>query len=102
MSKLLMRPQDLVARYGGEEFVVILPHTPIEGAKKVAEGIISIIYGLNLVHAESQVSDRITLSIGVACVVPNDDLSWEVPISLADRALYEAKQKGRNRIVLAI
>ena len=102
ISKLLMRPQDLVARYGGEEFVVILPHTPIEGAKKVAEGIISIIYGLSLVHAESQVSDRITLSIGVACVVPNDDLSWEVPISLADRALYEAKQKGRNRIVLAI
>jgi len=102
IGKLLIRPQDLVARYGGEEFVVILPHTPIEGAKKVAEGIISIIYGLNLVHAESQVSDRITLSIGVACVVPNDDLSWEVPISLADRALYEAKQKGRNRIVLAI
>lgn len=102
ISKLLMRPQDLVARYGGEEFVVILPHTPIEGAKKFAEGVISIIYDLNLVHAKSQVSDRITLSIGVACVVPNDDLSWEVPISLADRALYEAKQKGRNRIVLAI
>lgn len=102
IGKLLMRPQDLVARYGGEEFVVILPHTPIEGAKKVAEGIISIIYDLNLVHAKSQVSDRITLSIGVACVVPNDDLSWEVPISFADRALYEAKQKGRNRIVLAI
>lgn len=101
ISKLLMRPQDLVARYGGEEFVVILPHTPIEGAKKVAEGIISIIYGLNLVHAESQVSDRVTLSIGVACVVPNADLSWEVPISLADRALYQAKQEGRNRIVLA-
>ncbi len=101
ISKLLMRPQDLVARYGGEEFVVILPHTPIAGAKKVAEGIICIIYALNLVHAESQVSDRITLSIGVACVVPNADLSWEVPISLADKALYQAKQEGRNRIVLA-
>ncbi len=101
ISKLLMRPQDLVARYGGEEFVVILPHTPIEGAKKVAECIISIIYDLNLVHAESQVSDRISLSIGVACVVPNTDLSWEMPISLADRALYQAKQEGRNRIVLA-
>jgi diguanylate cyclase (GGDEF)-like protein len=102
LRKLLMRPQDLVARYGGEEFVVILPHTPMEGAKKVAEGIISIIYDLNLVHAESQVSDRITLSIGVACVVPNVDLSWEAPISLADKALYQAKQEGRNRIVLAV
>ena len=101
LSKLLMRPQDLVARYGGEEFVVILPHTPIEGAKKVAEGILSIIYDLNLVHVESQVSDRITLSIGVACVVPNVDFSWEVPISLADKALYQAKQEGRNRIILA-
>jgi diguanylate cyclase (GGDEF)-like protein len=101
ISKLLMRPQDLVARYGGEEFVVILPHTPIEGAKKIAEGIISIIYNLNLAHAKSQVSDRITLSIGVACVVPNADLTWEAPISLADKALYQAKQKGRNRIILA-
>ncbi len=101
ISKLLMRPQDLVARYGGEEFVVVLPHTPIEGAKKVAEGIISTIYNLNLAHAKSQVCDRITLSIGVACVVPNADLTWEVPLSLADRALYQAKQEGRNRIVLA-
>ncbi len=101
LSKLLMRPQDLVARYGGEEFVMILPHTPIEGAKKVAEGIISIIHNLNLAHAKSQVSDRITLSIGVACVVPNADLTWEAPISLADKALYQAKQEGRNRIVLA-
>jgi diguanylate cyclase (GGDEF)-like protein len=101
ISKLLMRPQDLVARYGGEEFVVILPHTPIEGAKKVAEGVISIIYNLNLAHATSQVCDRITLSIGVACVVPNADLSWEMPISLADKALYQAKREGRNRIVLA-
>jgi diguanylate cyclase (GGDEF)-like protein len=101
MSKSLMRPQDLAARYGGEEFVLVLPHTPIEGAKKVAEGITSIIYNLNLAHAESQVSDRITLSIGVACVVPNADLTWEVPISLADKALYQAKQEGRNRIILA-
>ena len=101
ISKLLMRPQDLVARYGGEEFVVILPHTLIEGAKKVAKGIISNIHDLNLSHARSQVSDRITLSIGVACVVPNSALTWESPISLADKALYQAKQKGRNRIVLA-
>jgi diguanylate cyclase (GGDEF)-like protein len=101
ISKLLMRPQDLVARYGGEEFVVVLPHTPIEGAKKIAEGIISIIYNLNLAHVQSQVCDRITLSIGVACVVPNADLIWEVPISLADKALYQAKQEGRNRIVIA-
>jgi diguanylate cyclase (GGDEF)-like protein len=101
ISKLLMRPQDLVARYGGEEYVVVLPHTPIEGAKKVAEGIISIIYNLNLAHAKSQVCDRITLSIGVVCVVPNADLTWEAPISLADKALYRAKREGRNRIVIA-
>jgi diguanylate cyclase (GGDEF)-like protein len=101
IHKLLMRPTDLIARYGGEEFVVILPHTQIEGAMRVAESIMSVIYDLNLAHVKSLVSDRITLSIGVACVVPNLHLSWEVPISLADKALYQAKQEGRNRIVLA-
>jgi len=101
ISQLLMRAQDLLARYGGEEFVVVLPHTSIEGAKKVAETIMNVIYDLHLPHVKSLVSDRITVSIGIACVVPNDNISMEMPISLADKALYQAKQEGRNRIVLA-
>ncbi|NMF57923.1 diguanylate cyclase domain-containing protein [Pseudanabaena yagii] len=101
ISQLLMRAQDLLARYGGEEFVVVLPHTSIEGAQKVAETIMNAIYDLNLPHVKSLVSDRITVSIGIACVVPNVNISMEMPISLADKALYQAKQEGRNRIVLA-
>lgn len=102
ISNLLMRPQDLVARYGGEEFVVVLPHTQIEGAKKVAEQIIAVIDDLNFTHVKSLVSDRITLSIGISCVVPNSNLLVDMPISLADKALYQAKREGRNRIVLAL
>ncbi|WP_271254902.1 diguanylate cyclase domain-containing protein [Pseudanabaena sp. Chao 1811] len=102
ISNLLMRPQDLVARYGGEEFVVVLPHTQIEGAKKVAEQIIAVINDLNFTHVKSLVSDRITLSIGISCVVPNSNLLVDMPISLADKALYQAKREGRNRIVLAL
>ncbi len=101
ISQLLMRSQDLLARYGGEEFVVVLPHTSIEGAQKVAETIMDVIHDLNLPHVKSLVSDRITVSIGIACVVPNLNIAVEMPISLADRALYQAKQEGRNRIVLA-
>jgi diguanylate cyclase len=101
ISQLLMRSQDLLARYGGEEFVVVLPHASIEGAQKVAETIMNAIYDLNLPHVKSLVSDRITASIGIACVVPNVNIAMEMPISLADKALYQAKQEGRNRIVLA-
>lgn len=101
ISKVVMRPQDLVARYGGEEFVVVLPHTTLDGANNVAEAIMTVIASLNLVHAKSMVSARITLSIGISCVMPQTDLNSDIPIFLADQALYRAKQEGRNRIVLA-
>ncbi|MBD2187625.1 diguanylate cyclase domain-containing protein [Pseudanabaena mucicola] len=101
ISKVVMRPQDLVARYGGEEFVVVLPHTPLDGANSVAEAIMAVIASLNLIHTKSTVSDRITLSIGISCVIPQPDINSDIPIFLADQALYRAKQEGRNRIVLA-
>jgi diguanylate cyclase len=101
ISKVVMRPQDLVARYGGEEFVVVLPHTTLNGANSVAESIMAVIDSLNLVHAKSMVSDRITISIGISCVIPQPDLNSDIPIFLADQALYRAKKEGRNRIILA-
>jgi len=97
LSLVLKRPADLVARYGGEEFVVMLPHTPLEGAVKVAETIMSEIHSLNLPHAQSPVSNRVTLSLGIACVIPQMDISWKTPIAIADKALYQAKRAGRNR-----
>ena len=93
------RPADVAFRYGGEEFAVILPHTEGQGAIKVAEEICQHIRSLNIAHSSSEISDSITISIGVASIIPNTRTSPHTLISAADDALYDAKQKGRNRAI---
>lgn len=97
---LVYRPGDLVARYGGEEFIVILPHTNQEGAISVAERIRFAIHALSIPHAASEVSDRVTISLGIASVIPFAEADPEMLIEQADRALYLAKQKGRDRFAV--
>jgi diguanylate cyclase (GGDEF)-like protein len=92
------RPSDVVARYGGEEFVVLLPNTNLAGAMVVAEAMQSTVRELKLPHQKSQVSPFVTMSFGLASVVPSDDLEPDVVLIHADRALYQAKAKGRDRI----
>ncbi|MEL6911132.1 MAG: diguanylate cyclase [Cyanobacteria bacterium J06598_4] len=94
------RQQDVVARYGGEEFAVILPQTDAVGVAAVSQKIINSVHQLHLVHAKSTVSDRVTISCGVASLVPQNDDSLEL-IQAADRALYQAKRQGKNRYVMA-
>ena len=95
---VLYRPADLVARYGGEEFAVILPNTDHYGALVVAEQIRLEITKLEILHQNSHIHDVVTISIGVASVLPDSDLSPNLLVKWADLALYQAKQKGRDRV----
>lgn len=97
----LCRPGDLMARYGGEEFVAILPHTELKGAVELAETFHDRIRELKLPHKDSPVSSTVTISIGIASVIPNQSLSPSQVVAMADKALYEAKQAGRNQSAIA-
>jgi len=91
------RPSDLVARYGGEEFVVLLPESDIKGALTVAEDCLEALKNASLEHVNSDVEPYVTVSIGVAAMLPIHDKSSTMLIEQADVALYQAKQNGRNR-----
>ncbi|NBJ09476.1 sensor domain-containing diguanylate cyclase [Microvirga arsenatis] len=98
------RPSDLVARYGGEEFIVLLPDLSAAGAAAVAEDIRARIEALHLPHEGNTPIGILTVSIGSASRSASVDRSRISPrdlISLADAALYRAKQSGRNRIATA-
>lgn len=98
LKDVLKRPTDLIARYGGEEFVVLLPKTDAEAAAALAEEMRAGVEALEIAHALSQVTDRVTISLGVATIVPNLDSSYAELVAEADQALYQAKQGGRNRV----
>jgi diguanylate cyclase (GGDEF)-like protein/PAS domain S-box-containing protein len=100
VDQLVCRPADLVARYGGEEFIVILPNTNLDGAIAVAKNLHQAIADLQISHQDSDVSDIVTVSMGIASDIPKLDRSPYVLINQADQALYYAKQQGRNRSVI--
>lgn len=96
ISKSTNRSADLVARYGGEEFAIILPNTDAEGALNVAIRATEIVRSLQLPHACSKVADHVTISCGVATLVPAHGFEVIHLLKSADRALYLAKAEGRN------
>lgn len=87
-----------VARYGGEEFVISLPDVNLKRATSLAEKIRKDIMALSVPHATSLTHDVVTASFGVATLIPEANEPYERLLQLADRALYRAKQNGRNRV----
>jgi diguanylate cyclase (GGDEF)-like protein len=101
LQHAVKRPFDLVARYGGEEFAVVLPDTGIPGAKRLAEEMRKAVEALDIAHALSALSGRVTISSGVAALAPEAGAHPDMLIAAADACLYEAKLAGRNRVVIA-
>ncbi len=99
LNKLFERAGEYVGRYGGEEFVVIISDSDIQCASKHAFRIQNEIHNMNDKHDHSSVSDRITLSQGVISFEPKGSESLNEVYEAADKALYQAKQNGRNTYV---
>ena len=96
----LKRPSDLLARYGGEEFVIVLPNTPETGAIHVAEEIRAAIHDRAIAHRSSSVRPIVTMSLGLATMIPQVECKPEYLLYAADRALYRAKVEGRDRVCI--
>ncbi|HEX5801809.1 MAG TPA: diguanylate cyclase [Azospira sp.] len=99
LASAVYRPADLAARYGGEEFAIVMPNTDASGAAAVAARVGERIRQLELAHAHSDVAEHVTLSIGVATLLPTKGKEAATLVGAADKALYAAKRAGRNRLI---
>ncbi|MFL0248349.1 diguanylate cyclase domain-containing protein [Candidatus Clostridium stratigraminis] len=86
------------ARYGGDEFATVFKNISTEAALNIAEKIKNLIDELNIEHKYSKAASHVTLTIGLCTMIPNEELTVKHITAFADKALYAAKQKGRNRI----
>ena len=100
IQQSLNRPSDYSARWGGEEFVVLLPNTDFSGAINIAERIRGNISKM-VIPCADDTETKVTVSIGVKTQIPQQDSSCECFIADADKALYQAKNSGRNRVCFA-
>ena len=100
LKDTLKRPSDYVFRLGGEEFGVLLSETDESNSAKLAREICDAVRGEKIKHRDSEISEYITISIGVVCCIADDALDDEVLISRADEMLYEAKESGRDRYII--
>jgi diguanylate cyclase (GGDEF)-like protein len=96
LCSTIKRAGDVLARYGGEEFVIILPNTSLEGAIQVAEAMRAKVKNLKLPNTNSLVNSVVTISLGVAHTIPDAQNHPNLLVQAADRALYTAKQRGRD------
>lgn len=99
LTSVVQRPGDLVARYGGEEFGCLLTHADAQGARHVAHLFLEAVRALAIEHPDSEVSDYVTVSIGLASIVPSTESdASEMLVAAADKQLYKAKHRGRNQV----
>ena len=101
LSRCSRRPLDITARYGGEEFAIVLYEADRSHVEDAARRIQAEIESLNIVHAASPATiKQLTVSIGAACIMPKAGRTHYGFIQLADEALYDAKERGRNCVVI--
>lgn len=98
LADTINRPTDLVVRFGGEEFAIVLGGTDAPGAQTIAEEAVQNLRSLEIPHIGSMTSEFLTVSVGVATVMPNLAMAEAELITAADRALYKAKENGRDDI----
>lgn len=98
ITAAVKRPRDIVARFGGEEFVVLLPETKEDGAFHIANEILRAVNRMEMQHDTSDKGGMVTVSMGVAELIPSRENAGEILLNMADEALYRAKNDGRNCI----
>ncbi len=101
MARCGTRTPDLLARYGGEEFVMLLPQEDVGGAIVVAQRILEHVRALAIPHQASSAAAQVTVSMGVASIMPSEGATPAALIRAADALLYQAKNAGRNRFCVA-
>ncbi|MES1149612.1 MAG: GGDEF domain-containing protein, partial [Bradyrhizobium guangdongense] len=102
LATQVKRPADLAARYGGEEFALLLPNTDAAGCAQVGEQVREALHDLAILHAQNPPSRVVTVSTGGATIAPSETMTeCSALLTAADRALYAAKDGGRDRLVMA-
>jgi len=99
LSQAGLRGRDFLARFGGEEFALVLPNTDLAAAHMVAERCRQQIFKAQIPHAASDISQLLTLSMGVGCMVPKQQDDLHAFVDQVDRWMYQAKKSGRNQII---
>lgn len=101
-SKVTQRGADLVARYSGEVFVFLLPETEMPGCMVIADKIHQAVADLNIPHEYSPISNQLTISLGLTTIIPQREIYPEFTLDLAGKALYAAKNAGRNQTQISV
>ncbi len=99
LHRQLRKNTDFISRYGGDEFIVLLSHTNLKQALEVAEHLRETVEHLKIFYGQNSKKEQVTITLGVTTILPSQDYSLNELISVADKALYQAKKAGRNQVI---